>query len=172
MNPVRPFRRAAGPAVPTFLLALSLSGCALMALPEMQAPRDPRYREDPTADAAAAAELVNQRRQGAGCAPLVWLEGAGRVAQGHSDDMAARNYFGHQSPEGHRLGERLAAAGVRHHGAAENLARVPGGARDAVGTWMASAVHRRNMLNCAYTHHGLGVRDGRWTHVLLTEPPR
>jgi uncharacterized protein YkwD len=171
MNPIRlPARfRAAAPAA---LLAASLSGCALLALPEMRAPVDPRYREDPAADAAAAAELVNARRAGAGCAPLAWLEGAARGAQAHSDDMAARNYFGHQSPEGHRLGERLAAAGVRHHGAAENLARVPGGPRDAVATWMASATHRRNLLNCDYTHHGIGVCGGRWTHVLLAEPPR
>lgn len=121
---------------------------------------------------AELAALANRHRASAGCPPLAWLEGAARAAQAHSDDMEARDYFGHRSPEGHTLNERLQQHGVRHAGGAENLARVPGGPRDAYRTWLASPTHRANMQNCAYTQHGLGVRGGRWTHVLLTPPPR
>jgi uncharacterized protein YkwD len=153
------------------VLLMAGTAACLPVIPEMRGPTDPTYRENPQADAAEAAALINARRAEIGCPPLQWLEGAARAAQAHSDDMAARNYFGHRSPEGQTLADRLQAQGVRHHGGAENLARVPGGPRDAYRTWLASAQHRANLQNCAYTQHGLGVRDGRWTHVLLTPPP-
>ncbi|HEX2203032.1 MAG TPA: CAP domain-containing protein [Longimicrobium sp.] len=114
------------------------------------------------------AELVNRHRQRVGCPALVWDAGAARAAQAHSDDMARRGYFAHASPEGTNVGQRLSAQGVRWRAIAENLAEGPATAEGALRLWLASSGHRRNLESCTYTHHGVGLRGGRWTHVFFT----
>jgi uncharacterized protein YkwD len=94
---------------------------------------------------------------------LVW---AGRE---HSMDMAARNYFAHQSPEGITSTDRLDSQGIEFLFAGENLAAWS----DIVGAhrgWMASEEHRRNILNDQYSHAGVGAvraADGRIMAVEL-----
>jgi uncharacterized protein YkwD len=121
-----------------------------------------------SADPRAASELVNRHRARVGCAALAWDERAARAAQGHSDDMARRNYFAHQSPEGRGSADRLTAQGVAWRAVAENIALHPGGAGDVVVGGRRIPGHRRNIENCTYTHHALGVRGDRWTHVFFT----
>jgi uncharacterized protein YkwD len=130
----------------------------------------------PAASGSAAVremvELVNEFRRSRGCAPLAWLEPAAAAAQGHSDDMARRNYFDHVSPEGQQPWDRLAARGVRYRAMAENIAWSPEQtARQTLRGWTESAGHRHNLENCAYTHHGIGLRDAYWTHVFVTPAP-
>lgn len=123
----------------------------------------------PTASPAAEmAALVNRHRAAAGCPPLVWLDGAARAAEAHSDDMARRNYFSHVSPDGDGLVERLDREGVSIRMAAENIALDPGAPALVLGGWLRSPPHRQNLDNCRYTHHGVGERAGRWTHVFVT----
>jgi uncharacterized protein YkwD len=116
-------------------------------------------------------ELVNRHRASVGCPPLAPLAGAARAAQLHSEDMARRGYFDHASPDGKRLRDRLAAQGVPFRMIAENIAQTPGAtpARTLRG-WIDSPGHRRNLENCEYTHHGIGLRDALWTHVFVTPP--
>jgi uncharacterized protein YkwD len=116
-------------------------------------------------EARRVADLVNARRARAGCVALIWDERAAAAAERHSADMAARRYFSHTSPEGGRVGDRLSAAGVAWRAVAENIGYGPVSADEMVRMWVSSAGHRENIDDCAYTHHGVGVRDGRWTHV-------
>jgi uncharacterized protein YkwD len=117
------------------------------------------------------AALVNRHRAAAGCGALDWLEGAARAARAHADDMARRSYFSHVSPDGEGLVERLDREGVSLHMAAENIALDPGTPRQVLDGWLRSEGHRRNLENCRYTHHGIGERAGRWTHVFVTPAP-
>jgi uncharacterized protein YkwD len=114
-------------------------------------------------------QLVNQHRASAGCPPLQPLAGATRAAQLHSEDMARRGYFDHTSPDGKRLRDRLAAQRIEFRMIAENLAHTPGAAPGrTLRGWIESPGHRRNLENCDYTHHGIGLRDALWTHVFVT----
>ncbi|HEU4885419.1 MAG TPA: CAP domain-containing protein [Longimicrobium sp.] len=115
--------------------------------------------------------LVNAHRRRVGCPELVWMQAVANAAQGHSDDMARRNYFDHRSPEGRGPTDRLAAAGVTYRALAENIAQHPGTPRDVLAGWLASPGHRQNLENCTYTHHGIGVREGYWTHMFVTPLP-
>lgn len=119
-------------------------------------------------------ELVNEHRRSVRCPELVWMQAVANTAQGHSDDMARRNYFNHESPEGQGPGDRLRAQGVTFRSMGENIALHPGSPRDVLTQWLASPGHRRNLDQCSYTHHGIGVRDGLWTHLFITPlpPPR
>lgn len=117
---------------------------------------------------AQMVDAVNAHRRSVRCPALVWMEGVGRAAQTHSDDMARRGYFDHRSPEGRGPADRLRAQGVAFRSMAENIAQHPGTAREVLAGWLASPGHRQNLERCSYTHHGIGVRDGFWTHVFIT----
>jgi uncharacterized protein YkwD len=128
------------------------------------------------AEVREMARLVNEYRRSRGCGPLAWLQPAADAAQAHSDDMARRSYFAHESPEGQRPWDRLVARGVSYRSMAENIAWTPEqGARQALRGWIESDGHRQNLENCAFTHHGIGFRNAYWTHVFVTPmqpPPR
>lgn len=113
-------------------------------------------------------DLVNRHRQSVGCGPLAWHAGAAGVAESHSRDMAVRDYLGHETPEGLSPFDRLTRAGARYRMAAENIAAGPATAEAVWSGWLRSPPHRRNIENCAYTHHGVGEYRQRWTHILLS----
>ncbi len=112
--------------------------------------------------------LTNAERQAGGCAPLKNDPQLRSAAQGHSDDMAAKNYFSHTSQDGRTMTDRIKASGFSPLSAwAENIAwgqRTPAA---VVKAWMNSEGHRRNIMNCAYTHLGVGMatspRGPYWT---------
>ncbi|MFI9625734.1 CAP domain-containing protein [Streptomyces sp. NPDC052042] len=115
----------------------------------------------PTAAPARTAvlALVNQERAKAGCAPVTASAPLASLAQDFSEDMAARGFFDHTDPDGRSPWDRASAAGVRGL-AAENIARGQADARAVMDSWMQSAGHRANILNCDYTTLGVGVHHG------------
>lgn len=117
--------------------------------------------------------LVNAHRRSVRCPELVWMQPVASAAQAHSDDMARRSYFDHRSPEGAGPADRLAAQRVSYRALAENIAHHPGTPRDVLNGWLSSPGHRQNLEQCMYTHHGVGLREGYWTHLFVTplSPP-
>ncbi|MFE1171419.1 sigma-70 family RNA polymerase sigma factor [Streptomyces sp. NPDC058773] len=117
-----------------------------------------------------ATALINQRRAQAGCRPLRIDPRLHTAAQRHSADMAARQYYEHQTPEGTGPDQRITAAGYRWSSWGENLDRGRRTAAQAVNDWMGDQMHRDNLLNCAYTDVGIGVVEGPggpwWTQDL------
>lgn len=117
-------------------------------------------------------ELTNQERVNAGLAPLRWDNSLGAAARGHAEDMAARWYFSHYSPEGSSPYDRAWAAGYPGFEwgmfVGENLARGYDSPEAAVQGWMASEGHRNNILLPTYAETGIGVAarpDGRLVWV-------
>lgn len=110
---------------------------------------------------------TNQVRLARGLGALLWDDLAYKAAVGHAQDMLARGYFGHDTPEGRTPGQRLAAAGVTEVVVGENLAYYEGYPdadipRKAVQDWMNSPGHRANLLKGDFTHLGVAlVRQGR-----------
>lgn len=115
-----------------------------------------------TIDAEAEAkmlELVNAQRTKNGAKPLVLRNNLTEVARAHSEDMFKRGYFSHYSPEGKDIGDRLTEAGISYSYAGENLALAPTVDRAHDGL-MNSSGHRRNILDPAFGHAGIGAIDG------------
>ena len=116
-------------------------------------------------------ELVNRRRSDVGCEPLTWHEGIAAVAVAHSLDMQQRDFYDHVDPGGETLVHRLTRAGIAFNGVAgENLVIGTVDGTIAYTLWIDSAEHRANIENCSFTHHGVGLADGRWTHVFVQRP--
>ncbi|HEX6292211.1 MAG TPA: CAP domain-containing protein [Herpetosiphonaceae bacterium] len=100
--------------------------------------------------------LTNEHRRAAGCGNLLWNPALGAAAQRHADDMAASNYFSHNSRNGRSFATRIRQAGYRYRLAAENIAAGQQSPEEVVATWMASPGHRANILNCRLRHIGIG----------------
>jgi uncharacterized protein YkwD len=108
--------------------------------------------------------LVNQARAKASPAcPAIKVEvHLTEAAQAHSDDMAARDYFSHDTPEGVTFDERIKQAGYPRPGG-ENIAQGQRSAQEVMNAWMNSDGHRKNILNCSFTAIGVGVNTSKWT---------
>ena len=122
----------------------------------------------PAAEVDAFAELAAEARRDAGCStPLAWHADVAAAAQGHSEDMRQRDYFDHVGPDGRTPMQRVQSAGVEVSAVAENIAHGQPTAVAVLESWLGSPGHRRNLLNCEYTHHGVGLSGTYWTHVLV-----
>jgi uncharacterized protein YkwD len=105
--------------------------------------------------------LTNAQRTTNGCPVLTWNSTLATAARAHSQDMATKNYFDHNSLNGTTTpAQRLTAAGYVWRQMAENIAAGQATPADVVATWMGSAGHRANILNCSLKDIGVGFATG------------
>lgn len=83
-----------------------------------------------------------------------------RAAQLKAEDMAAKGYFAHNSPEGLTPWHWFKQAGYNFVYAGENLAVRFYDSVDVVRAWMDSPGHRANILNSHFTEIGIGIAEG------------
>lgn len=84
------------------------------------------------------------------------------AAQAKANDMAAKGYFAHQSPDGRQPWDFISAAGYRYQYAGENLAVRFVDSKDVVDAWMESPTHRANIVKPAYTQIGVAMAQGMY----------
>jgi hypothetical protein len=111
---------------------------------------------------AALTELANQDRLLAGLDALTVDPALAVAAKAKADDMAAKGYFAHTSPEGKSMRDWLSAAGYQYTYAGENLAVDFTESADVERAWMNSPTHRANLLKAEYTRVGYGVAEGMY----------
>jgi hypothetical protein len=117
--------------------------------------------------ATILAELLARTRKRAGLAAFERDQRLDRIAGRHSRQMVDLGFFGHRSPEGELLGDRLRAAGLTPAKSAENIARSRSVTR-VHHNLIRSPSHRLNIVDPEFTHFGVGVaRDG--DDVVVTE---
>ncbi len=141
--------------------------------------------------------LLNRERVKHGLAALSLDADLQGIARRHSQDMARRNYFSHDDPEGRSFSDRYRAAGfvcrVRTGSAfctgAENISQfysdsillheggvtvLDSSAEDAVAEsvvrgWMNSRRHRENILAPYFRRQGIGIALSDDGKVYVTE---
>ena len=79
-----------------------------------------------------------------------------------AEDMADKQYFAHESPEGNRLTFFLDRAGYKYQSAGENLAIGYFDATKVLEAWKASPTHKANLLDKDFTQIGVGAKDGAY----------
>ncbi len=103
------------------------------------------------------AELTNIERIKEGLAPLKLQENLSTASLWMANDMAQKNYFGHQDSVGRAIGQRLPGYGYKHYRTiAENIAAGQTSAREVVASWMRSPGHRANLLSPYFRELGVG----------------
>ena len=94
-----------------------------------------------------------------------------KAAQLKADDMAAKGYFAHTSPEGTTPWHWFAVAGYDYVNAGENLAIDYFESADVEKAWMNSPFHRANILNNMFTEIGIATAtstyNGHQTTVVV-----
>jgi uncharacterized protein YkwD len=107
--------------------------------------------------AESVLSAVNAARAKAGCGPLRLDGKLIAAAKGHARAMAEQNFFGHAGKDGTRLTSRISRQGYSFRTAAENIAAGQKSASQVVSSWLKSAGHRRNILDCGMTETGIAV---------------
>jgi uncharacterized protein YkwD len=110
--------------------------------------------------------LVNEARaRGAVCGsmrfgpagPLVTNAELAGAARAHSQDMATRGFFAHNTPEGTTPQQRIMSAGYTgQFPIGENIAAGNATAEETMTQWMGSPGHCSNIMNPAYRQLGVG----------------
>jgi hypothetical protein len=85
-----------------------------------------------------------------------------RAAQMKADDMAAKSYYAHVSPDGTIPPYWLNKVGYKYQIMGENLVIDRENSEQVVSAWMGSPTHRENMLNPQMTEIGVGVAFGSY----------
>jgi len=144
-------------------------------------------------------DLINSERQKNGIPLLQYDDKLADIARAHSQDMANRNYFDHNNPEGDGPTERAIKAGYPVHkelgggwysdGIAENIHKgwlysqityigisttydwytQAEIAYNCVNGWMNSPGHRQNILTSSYDKEGIGVSISNDYAVYVTQ---
>lgn len=104
-------------------------------------------------------QQTNSHR-GANGVPSLGLNGQlNAAAQNKANDMASRNYWSHNTPEGSPPWIFVDAQGYDYKKIGENLAAGFADEASTINGWMNSAGHRANMLDTAFTEVGFGFAN-------------
>lgn len=175
------------PRLTTLLAAACLSAAALLpasagadVLPPLPVPLPPTPQAPGCADAAIAVSarsiarvdgavicLLNAQRAAHGLAPLHANASLRRAASGYATAMVRDRFFAHVSPTGSTVTSRVARTsylrGASRWALGEDIAWGTGAEATPAGivaAWMASAPHRRNILDPGFRDVGIGVSRG------------
>jgi uncharacterized protein YkwD len=103
---------------------------------------------------------TNSYRVANGCPALTVNPILMGTAQGHSQEMALRDYVGHNSADGTSPWDRIKAAGYNYRLVAENIAWGATSPEQVVDAWFFESppndAHRKNTLNCGLHEIGVG----------------
>ncbi|KAE8899505.1 hypothetical protein PF005_g3775 [Phytophthora fragariae] len=113
---------------------------------------------------------VNKQRAAAGLSKLCTNSKLQSAAQGHSNDMAAKDYMSHTGSDGSTMSERISDSGYSWTAIAENVAAGQTDVDAVMTAWMNSAGHRANILSskvtmfgCAYAYNADSTYQHYWT---------
>lgn len=102
---------------------------------------------------------TNQKRADNGATALTINSKLNAAAQAKANDMASRNYWSHNTPEGNPPWIFVDAQGYDYQKIGENLAAGFSNESAVVTGWMNSSAHRANMLDSAFVEVGFGYAN-------------
>jgi uncharacterized YkwD family protein len=114
-------------------------------------------------------DLTNAERRKAGLKDLVGDTKLSSVARTKSTDMQKNGYFSHTSPTYGSPFDMMRDFGITYSTAGENIAQGQPTPEEVVRAWMNSEGHRKNILNGAFTHIGVGhdTNGHHWTQMFI-----
>lgn len=110
--------------------------------------------------AEAVVEAMNEERAARGLRPLRLNHQLSLAAGDRIDDMFAKRYFDHVSPDGIQPFTWVRKRGYSYRAIGENLAVGYPTASRVVDGWMHSPGHRENVLHRAFDEVGIAIANG------------
>lgn len=102
---------------------------------------------------------TNNARVSNGVSPFTLNDKLVAAAQAKANDMAARDYWSHNTPEGNPPWIFVTAQGYSYQKLGENLATGFNDEQSTINGWLASPPHRENMLDPAFSDVGFGYAN-------------
>jgi hypothetical protein len=102
---------------------------------------------------------TNQNRANYGATGLTINAKLAAAAQAKANDMASRNYWSHNTPEGNPPWIFVDAQGYDYQKIGENLAAGFSSESATITGWMNSAAHKANMIDTAFIEVGFGYAN-------------
>ncbi len=102
---------------------------------------------------------TNDQRLASGLGALALNGSLNQAAQNKANDMATRDYWSHNTPDGQAPWTFITAVGYSYQTAGENLAYGFTTASDTITGWMNSPGHRANILNSSFQEVGFGMAN-------------
>ena len=110
--------------------------------------------------ASVLVNLTNKDRIASNIAALKTSPALEIAAQMKANDMAARSYFAHNTPDGQTPWYWFTQAGYKYKYAGENLAVNFVNSEDLETAWKNSPTHWYNIINPKYTEIGIATSTG------------
>ena len=166
-----PHRRSILSLIAVVIVAILPLSCTSASSPVApKSPVSPVSSSGPTdPEVISFVTQLNAYRASKGLSVLIWDSRVAAVAQAHSQDMIDRNYFGHTDPDGLTPPDRLRAAGIVFTDWGENIAGNAWTGTEVLQRWLNSPGHLANIEFPNFTHHGVGLVSGMWTHMFVNE---
>ncbi len=121
---------------------------------------------------AAILNLINTVRADRGLAALQPNQSLIDISRTRSNDMLARDYFSHYTPEGKNVFNIFRECGITYKAAGENLAHSRpadiGTPEAFLNAWMNSPTHAANILQSKYGIIGVGMVENSGRRVVTT----
>lgn len=105
---------------------------------------------------------TNQERESEGLRDVTSNPVLVAAAQAKANDMAAKGYFAHTSPDGTSSWQWFKNSGYAFAFAGENLAVNFTDSSDVTTAWMNSPTHRANIMNGKFTEVGIATATGMY----------
>jgi uncharacterized protein YkwD len=102
---------------------------------------------------------TNQERADSGQDALRFDRELTKAAQLKADDMATRDYWSHDTPDGKKPWVFINKAGYDYAKVAENLAYGFGSSDSTISGWMNSPTHKANLLDSSLSDVGFGIAN-------------
>jgi len=122
----------------------------------------PSFAQAASLSPSTLTKLVNAERTAAGLTALSTNAALTRAAQAKANDMAAKGYFAHTTPDGKSFSHWVVNAGYAYKSAGENLAQGFSTESGTVGAWMNSPGHRTNIMASKFSETGIAVASGTY----------
>jgi uncharacterized protein YkwD len=127
---------------------------------------------DPAVYAEQLFQLTNAARAANGVPPLNRDSRLDRAATLFSQYMGTAGFFGHVGPDGVTPDQRMRLQGYNWSWWGENIAWGYWSPQEVMDVWMASPVHRANILNGNFKDIGVGIAfflDSNGVRVYMTQ---
>jgi uncharacterized protein YkwD len=143
--------------------AATQTGVSTTTIPSVAPTKTPAIAATATPPSDFVSRVIartNSYRVANGCPALTVNAILMGTAQGHSQEMALRDYVGHNSADGTSPWDRIKAAGYNYRLVAENIAWGATSPEQVVDAWFFESppndAHRKNILNCGLREIGVG----------------
>jgi hypothetical protein len=149
------FLKVYAPYIPLVLIMACSIGLSLHTEGRSLAGRVQSYAINTSDDGLL--EATNKERQNRGLQALKFNTVLDKAAQAKAEDMASKNYWSHNTPDGREPWIFIETQNYDYRKAAENLAYGFSNSNSTLNGWMNSPGHRANVLDPELQEVGFGI---------------